>query len=230
MRSFSLFAVFALLAAAPADARLFWQTYGATVATDGGCAWNINQDYFVPRHCDSCRYDLLSRCKTFHSISPACKNLHPVFVGYCTPYGECHYCWRDHVYKTHCGCTPLRCAFGPGKLDRCKKHCLVLRSGGRGGECSSCDCDAQVAWNAPESGFTPYAEMSVLPNVEPFGGVILGSIAAVPAGAGAAAPSSISSLGGGSTAAAGASVLPTLGITPPGAPQPAGALPPVSSF
>ena len=54
MRAFVYLAAFALpLAPATLNARLFWQTYGATVATTdgcGGCAWNINQDYLVPRH------------------------------------------------------------------------------------------------------------------------------------------------------------------------------------
>ena len=92
--------------ASVAEGRLFYQTYGATVAAPGGCcAWNVNQDYFVPRYCESGRYGLLSSCKTSHTTSAACRRDHPIYHGYCSPYGSCHYCWRNHVYKAHCGCT-----------------------------------------------------------------------------------------------------------------------------
>jgi hypothetical protein len=167
-------------------ARLFWQTYGASVASPNGCgcAWNLNSDYFVPRHCDSGRYDLFSPCKTAHSISPACKNLHPVHGGYCTPYGECHYRWRDHVYRKYCGCTPLKHIYGPWRLDKCRKHglgpcgCSACTSGRAVGVsppvCDTCQSLASPAWND--------ANGDVLPNVEPFGGETLGTILAFPAG------------------------------------------------
>ena len=170
-------------AAAPqtAHGRLFWQTYGATVAADGecGCAWNINQDYFVPRHCHTGRYGLFSACKSAHSISPACKNVHPVYAGYCTPYGSCRYKWRDHVYQTYCGCTPLKQRFGAWHLEPCGKHPLVLKHG----EHSLACCRAAV--HAIDPGVCEAAGASQWPclcNVEPFGGEVLGSISALAVG------------------------------------------------
>jgi hypothetical protein len=128
-----------LVPANSTQARLFRQTYGATVPTaDGGSVWNINQDYFVPRHCDSCRYDLFSACKQSHTRSPACKYLHPVYEGYCTPYGPCRYKWRDHVYKKYCGSTPLRHTYGGWHLEKCRKHSLVTRK----------DCACDGVWRA----------------------------------------------------------------------------------
>ena len=194
MRRLALIAALTtLLAPATADARLFWQTYGATVGAEGGCGagcgWNLNQDYFVPRHCDSCRYDLFSACKTSHTRSPACKNLHPVYAGYCTPYGSCRYKWRDHVYKCHCGCTPLRCEYGPWHLHKCGKHALVK-------------CHPHLACSAACGLVTaPHVGEFALPNahapnaiiyenVELYGGETLGSIAALPGG----------TIGGGSAA------------------------------
>ena len=93
-----------------AEARLFWQTFGSvTPAGDGTeCTWNSNQDYFVPRHGHSCRYGLFSPCKTSCTSSPAAKLCHPLYPGYCTVYGPCRYCWRNHVYRCYCGCCPLR--------------------------------------------------------------------------------------------------------------------------
>lgn len=193
MRRLALIAALTtLLAPSAADARLFWQTYGATVASEGGagCHWNLNQDYFVPRHCDSCQYGLFSACKTDRSISPACKNLHPAYAGYCTPYGSCHYKRRDHVYKTHCGCTPLRCEYGPWHLEKCGKHALVMRH-------SQPACSAACGLAAaPQSGdfSLPDAHaqhIAGFEHVEPFGGETLGFIAALPAG----------TTGGGSAAA-----------------------------
>ena len=99
----------ALLGANTAQARLFWQTYGSVVPADdcgSSCTWNWNQDYFVPRHCSSCRYGLFSPCKTSCTTSPACKWRHPLYPGYCGIYGPCHYGRRDHV--CHCGCGPAR--------------------------------------------------------------------------------------------------------------------------
>jgi hypothetical protein len=182
MRSLTLFVSLAtLLTPAAADARLFWQTYGATVATDAGCAWNLNQDYFVPRYCDSGRYGLFSACKTAHTRSAACKNLHPVYCGYCTPYGSCRYKWRDHVYKTYCGCTPLRHEYGPWHLEKCGKHPLVLRHSTP--TCSRArGLGAEVL--AGEMAFELAEPQGLwLCNVEPFGGETLGSIPAIASGA-----------------------------------------------
>ena len=179
-----------LLMPATADARLFWQTYGATtVGAEGGCHWNLNQDYFVPRHCDSCQYGLFSACKADHSLSPACKNLHPVYAGYCTPYGSCRYKWRDHVYKKHCGCTPLRCEHGPWHLEKCRKHALVKRHASTGCTGGSDGCSSTDAHYSEMYSSAPYAIVPTHPhdgyyqNLEPFGGETLGSIAALPGGA-----------------------------------------------
>jgi hypothetical protein len=196
-----LLAAPAFTAAAPAQARLFWQTYGATVATpDGGCAWNMGTDYFVPRTCDSCRYDLFSACKSHHSISPACRNLHPVYCGYCTPYGACHYKFRDHLYKKRCGCTPLACMHGPWELEKCRKHCRRTPdlascegcSSGCGGcgmtplvGCANGTCVGGAVCDAAlEPGAS--SQFAYLPNVEPLGGVIVGTVEAYPARMGAA--------------------------------------------
>lgn len=185
MRSPALLAAaFVLLLAAPAQARLFRQTYGATVPTDQGCVWNINQDYFVPRHCDSCRYDLFSACKRSYTRSPACFHQHPVFDGYCTPYTSCRYKWRDHVYKKHCGCTPLRCEYGKWHLKKCRKHALVLRDGGQA--CSPCNSGGPGFGPTYLEGAAPHYVAS-LHNIEPYGGETLGSIPALPAGAGGSA-------------------------------------------
>ncbi|MCC6493418.1 MAG: hypothetical protein IT424_10385 [Pirellulales bacterium] len=229
----------ALAPATPVAGRLFWQTYGATVATDSGCAWNINQDYFVPRHCDSCRYDLLSPCKEYRTKSPACKYLHPLYAGYCTPYAPCHYRRRDHVYKARCGCTPLKYSYGPWRLDRCDKHSgqrdkhpLVLRA--EASQCASCPGGGWLALGAAEGAATYYGgDFEALPHVEPMGGTILGSVAALPGrlGAGGATSGMASSgAGAGLSPAAGQSILPAFGITPSTGTPGGGALPPVSSF
>ena len=194
MRTLLLLAVLhTLLTPGSVDARLFWQTYGATVAADGGCgagcAWNVNQDYFVPRHCDSGRYGLFSPCKTAHTRSAACKHLHPIYRGYCTPYGSCHYKWRDHVYKTYCGCTPLSHKYGPWHLDRCQKHPLVLRHADPLA-CAACGLAATHATGEYARSPAEHYGLSLC-NVEPFGGETLGTVAAISAG-----------VGGGSTAAA----------------------------
>jgi hypothetical protein len=235
MRPLLWTAVLASLAAAtPAEGRLFWQTYGATVATPGGCVWNLNQDYFVPRHCDSCRYDLLSPAKTYHTTSPACKNLHPGYAGYCTPYGECHYRRKDHVYKVHCGCTPLEDALGTWKLERCRKHAYVLRpSAGGNNECTACGAHAhhtKLGLPADAQAVEGLAPVGCLPHVEPLGGVILGSVAALPAGSGPTSATALGSVPPGMNSAAAPSILPTLGLTPSTSAPAAGALPPVSSF
>lgn len=178
-----------LLCAAPAQARLFYQTYGATVATgDGGCVWNINQDYFVPRHCHTGRYDLFSACKTSRTTSAACRHGHPLYSGYCSPYGPCRYRWRDHVYKKHCGCTPLSCYYGPWRPEYagcCKpplmrlrhdcggKHACrkkACRAGDCRGECSLCPASTDYVAHGPIGG--PIA------NVEGYELEVLGTIAA----------------------------------------------------
>ena len=211
MRTLALLTALAALNASPAaEARNFRQTYGATVASPagcgGGCAWNVNSDYFVPRHCDSGQYDLFSPCKTSHSLSPACRNLHPIYAGYCMPFGSFHYKWRDHVYREHCGCTPLACTYGPWPwhMDKCHKHCR--RTPALGANCEACGGGLPMASGClqPYSGcieanITVGGERFVfigeLPNVEPLGGEIIGVIQAFPAdmagtsqgGAGAAA-------------------------------------------
>lgn len=185
----------ALAVAATAHARSFRQTYGATVPVEGGgCVWNMNQDYFVPRYCDSCRYGLFSACKQGHTNSPACRHLHPVHSCYCTPFGECRYKWRDHVYKTYCGCTPLSCYHGPWKLEKCKKHCFALKHKHQCGGCSSCSggcsdgsCLAASS-TAPACGAgcgagsdgVAFADPMLLHNVEPLEGESLGYIPALP--------------------------------------------------
>lgn len=193
MRSFrtiTLLTALAASAAAPQAAlgRHFWQTYGATVASpDGGCAWNLNSDYFVPRQCGSGTYDLFSSCKQHHYRSPACRSLHPVYCGYCTPYGACHYKWRDHVYKEHCGCAPLACHYGPWDLEKCRKHGCGAGHGCGGELCTSSSCASGMAMSASplpcvggyatQFDFAPH-DGGYLPNVEPLGGQTLGTIAA----------------------------------------------------
>lgn len=148
-----------LALATRAEARLFWQTYGSTVPTADGCAWNVNQDYFVPRYPTSCRYGLYSPCKESCTTSPACRTCHPLYPGYCSIYGPCHYHRRDRVYQAHCGCKPLGiCARG------CRQAC-------RCGNVASCRCGGET---------TAYGEYMTyenpLYNVESSDYQILGSI------------------------------------------------------
>ena len=177
----------ALSSASQAEARLFWQTYGSITAHPGGagCAWNSNQDYFVPRQCHSGRYGLFSPCKQSCTDSPACKYQHPLYPGYCTTYGPFHYCRRNHVYHCYCGC----CGLHPYKCNGVKAHwCCPLRYGCGAGCCckrhrhycgggcglaycsgaclSSGPCQSMVQW--------PYSPMA--PNVEPAGMQILGGL------------------------------------------------------
>jgi hypothetical protein len=207
MRLSVLFAAaLALVPAASAHARLFRQTYGATVPTADGCAWNINQDYFVPRHCDSCRYDLFSACKTGHTRSPACRHLHPVHEGYCTPYGACRYRWRDHVYKKYCGCTPLRHTYGPWKLEKCRKH----------GGCTADGC-AGVSCDFAADEFATCEECAAYgwpPNLESMELETLGSLETVPTVGPTVMPTSASAVGPSSAQMAAPDPLP-LGILPP---------------
>ncbi len=108
----------ALLQTTPAEARLFWQLYGSVTpqSSDGsGCSWNWNQDFFVPRHSTSGRYDLFSPCKEARTTSPACRWCHRFFPGYCSVYRPCHYVWRNYVYRARCGCAPVQpCCGGLG--------------------------------------------------------------------------------------------------------------------
>jgi hypothetical protein len=222
LRSLILPVVLAWVAACErADARLFWQTYGATVATsDGcGCAWNVNQDYFVPRHCHTGRYGLFSACKSAHTTSPACKNLHPVYAGYCTPYGPCRYKWRDHVYKTYCGCGPLKNHLAAWHLRPCGKHPLVLKHVYDEAAC----CPGEPLAVVQDLHAMPGGRHSLcLCNVEPFGGEILGSISALTAAPMAASPAVPGS------AAAAQPALPQLNLTPNS--TPGSSLPPPFNF
>lgn len=205
------------LVAADVHARLFRQTYGAVTPTpEGGCQWNAGQDYFVPRHCDSCRYDLFSACKTGHTTSAACIFKHPLYAGYCTPYSACRYRWRDHVYKSFCGCTPLRCAHGPWRNEACREGCFLF--GHKHKKCSVCGSQAcgscgEVAFGgeSPYYGHMPYHGET--PHVEPFGGEVLGSIAAVPGGmlGGGGASPSLGAIPAAGNAGA-SQILPSLGI------------------
>ena len=169
-KSVYLAATFALLVVLgfgeSAQARLFWQTFGS-VASDGacGCHWNANQDFFVPRHADSCRYGLFSPCKTSCSSSPAAKHCHPYHPGYCSNYGPWHYCWRNLVYGCYCGCSPL-------KNYRCGCHwlygCRSCRRAACG--CSSCGsgCCMDMAHYLPQ--------LMPAPNVEAAGMHVIGGL------------------------------------------------------
>ncbi len=168
---------------APAEGRLFYQTFGSVVPTADGCTWNVNQDYFVPRHCSSGRYGLFSPCKEDCTISPACRKGHPLHPGYCSPYGPLHYCWRNFVYHYHCGCGPVKpcggfcrhCGSGP-----VRSYCGPYQAG--------CGPQCQVPYAAAASCCFPgdsYCAMGAveaypcemyLPNVESHEYQILGSI------------------------------------------------------
>lgn len=161
-----------LVGAPSAHARLFWKTYGSVVPAvcpDGscGCTWNVNQDYFVPRHSDSTRYGLFSPCKHSHTRSPACKTAHPLYPGYCSIYGKCHYAWRNHVYRCHCGCCPIKPYRG---IFHHKHH----------GGCSGGRCQVPYRWGCgPTGGVATKLETACcapLANVESPGLVVLGTI------------------------------------------------------
>ena len=172
MRSFVLLSLLAWLAAVtPAEARLFWQTYGSIVPAKGspgscgaGCTWNANQDYFITRYCTTGRYELFSSCKKSHTISPACKRCHPLYPGYCTIYGPFHYCWRNHTYGVHCGCSPICNYRHSGKCCRC----------GRGG------CGSPAMSGCPEGPplCTGEASYWMMLSLEDSGFEVLGSIPA----------------------------------------------------
>ena len=185
-----------LLCAAPAEARLFYKTYGATAPTaDGGCVWNVNQDYFVPRHCHTGRYGLWSACKTSRTTSPACRRCHPLYPGYCSPYGALHYRWRDCLYKCRCGCTPLACYYGPWKREYCgcckpplmRLHDPCCRKsigcGGKCGRCQTACCRGPACGScglcAPEIDYFAHGPIGgPIPNVEGYELEIIGTIAA----------------------------------------------------
>ncbi|MCA9257973.1 MAG: hypothetical protein KDA61_02180 [Planctomycetales bacterium] len=163
--------------------RLFWHTFGATAPGPDGSSsvWNANQDYFVPRHCTSGQYQLYSACATPRGVSPACKREHPLYSGYCTPYGSCRYHWRDHVYARQCGCTPLRAYVGPYRTDACPKtHCCLktdaCQAEGCGGPRDVCAAGCGASTNGYETASGVYARGTFLPNVEPLGGDLLGSV------------------------------------------------------
>ena len=141
-------------------------------------------DYFVPRHCDSCRYDLFSPCKTAHSrLAGVQESLHPSLraatarrTARATTSGGTT-STRNTAAARRCSCT-----YGPWHLDKCRKHgckAAALRRRARrrrlrrrrlrvGGSAAS--------WRAPAAART--TAMALLPNVEPFGGETLGTIAA----------------------------------------------------
>lgn len=116
---------------APAEARLFWHTYGSTIPSEDGCGctWNWNQDYFVPRHPTSCRYGMYSDCKVSRSTSSACRYSHPFYAGYCNIYGPCHYRRRNHVYSAYCGCSPLQICPSNGYGTSVSTGCCVAGNG-----------------------------------------------------------------------------------------------------
>lgn len=163
------------------EARLFYQSFGATVPTANGCVWNINQDYFVPRHGNSCRYGLFSPCKSSHTTSPACRHAHPLWPSYCSPYGPCRYKWRDHVYKVYCGCTPLAAYFGPWTSLSCGL-CRSTLAYCQQPSASSCPagCSADGLSAAPAALGVCEASAIFLPHVEPAGIEILGTVAVDP--------------------------------------------------
>ena len=162
----------ALLGANIAQARLFWQNYGSIVPANGceeSCTRNANQDYFVPRHCDSCRYGLFSPCKTSCTNSPACWWRHPLYPGYCSIYGPCYFHRRDQVHCCHCGCDPVRSGYGPWKKCCHGRH----RFHGRPG------CAAGWSGCATHGGYPLVLRSNgVLPNVEPADFEILGRLPA----------------------------------------------------
>ncbi|NOZ39527.1 MAG: hypothetical protein GXP24_04795 [Planctomycetes bacterium] len=148
-----------LALASTVEARLFWQTYGSTVPAAGGygCTWNWNQDFFIPRHPSSGRYGLTSPCKSNRYTSPASPHIHPLYPGYSSIYGPCHYRRRNHVYSTYCGCSPLLAYGSDGKAPA--TGCCAAASASDGGV--GCICGEPV---------------SPLANVEPASLDILGSI------------------------------------------------------
>ena len=179
MRLLASLAALTALSSANVEARLFWQTYGAVVPSGGACTWNLNQDYFVPRHCSAGAYALFGPCKKDDGSSPACRNLHPIYSGYCTPYGACRYNWRDYIHKCYCGCTPLRYEYGPWHLHTART-CFALKDQG------AC-FPATRGWGTgtPSQNADPLVDQGLaLPNVEMLGGETLGSIPALPAAMG----------------------------------------------
>lgn len=172
--------------ASTAEARHFWQTYGSTVPAADGCTWNWNSDYFVPRHCSSCRYGLYSPCKTSCMTSPACKWSHPFYPGYCSPYGPCHYRRRNHVYAHRCGCEPIAACLKRGchgKACRCIGTCAAAFASTVPGCClgtactllGGCGASGESCGASCESGVASHSH-AVLHNVEPIGLHSLGSI------------------------------------------------------
>ena len=167
----SLLLTFAV--ASPAEARLFWQTYGSVVPTaDGGCTWNANQDYFVPRTCTTGRYGLFSPCKTSCTVSPACRRGHALYPGYCSCYGALHYLGRNCVYRHHCGCGPIRPYHGPYR-EGCGPQCQVPYCAAGIDFVSGAGCGS-LAFSAVCS--EPCFDGMYLPNVESREYQVLGSL------------------------------------------------------
>lgn len=185
--------ILALSGISQAQGRLFWQTYGSIDEHPGGCgcAWNANQEYFVPRQCHAGRYGLFSPCKTSCTDSPACKYQHPLYPGYCTTLGPCHYCWRNHVYRCYCGCCglhPYKCngvtAHWCGPLrygcGGCCGHCLHHH--GRRGHCGHGGCRHGNCGGCQHCGGYPceypatWAYQQPAPNLEPAGMQVLGTV------------------------------------------------------
>lgn len=182
-----------------AEARLFLQTYGSTIPVHGsaadGCGntWNWHQDYFVPRHASTCWYGLFSPCKRGQTYSPAALYCSQLYPGYCTAYNAYRYRWRNHVYRTHCGSTPLKPACGKWRSVKCRRGCEPRYASTRD-ECSgsaSCEevCGERVNCNRANPNCRPWIpEHAVshcmegfLPGVEPVGVEMLGSIPVDPA-------------------------------------------------
>ena len=174
--------IVSLIGANTAQARLFWQTYGSivpSVVNGEGCTRNANQDYFVPRHCDSCRYGLFSPCKKSCTNSPACWWCHPLYPGYCSVYGPCWFHRRDHVHCCYCGCDPVKPYYGPWRKC-CHGHhehhgCHLLHSWHRKHGCrSGCEsyggCGVSIPYHLVQR------LSDALPNVEPPDFEVLGSL------------------------------------------------------
>lgn len=175
----SLAAVACLLHANIGHGRLFWPTYGSTVPTRDGldCAWNANQDFFVPRHCDSGRYDLFGACTKSAYASPACRRMHPGDARYCTPYGSLRSAWRNCVYRQHCRCSGERMDASLCGLDFCwlpssrtGSRCLGSRAVPRSSACAS----EQACGGAPGDACADRC-CGMASYVEPRGGESLGT-------------------------------------------------------
>lgn len=138
--------------ASSAEARLFWQTFGAVVPSENGCERNWNQDYFVPRYASSCKYELYSPCETSRSVSPACLWNHPFNSGYCGIYGPGHYRRQERALRVHCGCDRERVRIGRCNCVSSGCGCSCLNDGVAAGCLSSFRCVAPLS-NLEAPGF-----------------------------------------------------------------------------